>query len=218
MELATGNTHRVSWLAALIAVLELLIGSLCSSRADAADVPHEALRYRAQLIREAHAGWGLDAPVADMAAQTGQESGWRPDAVSPVGARGMTQFMPATAAWANTAFPELQELPPWSPAWSLRALVHYDKWLWDRTKATNACHHMAKVDASYNAGLGWIYRAERLASSKGIDASRWFDAVETVNPGQSAAAFAESRAYPRRILLMQAPRYVAAGFGATSCT
>lgn len=200
-----------------VSVLCFAAGMVFSSGASAAEVPSVALRYRAQLIREAHAGWGLDAPSAALAAQVQQESGWRDDAVSPVGAKGMTQFMPATAKWANQALPGLKDLPIYSTAWSLRALVAYDKWLWDRVRGADACHRMAKADASYNAGLGWIYRAEHAATAKGVDASRWWDAVERVNPGQSAAAFAESRGYPRRILITLAPRYVAAGFGASPC-
>lgn len=205
--------------AALLSVLCIAVGMFFSSGTCAAaeEVPRAALRYRAQLIREAHAGWGLDAPSAALAAQVHQESGWRDDAVSPVGAKGMAQFMPATAKWANTALPGLKDLPTYSTAWSLRALVVYDKWLWDRVRGTDSCNRMAKVDASYNMGLGWIYRAEHAATAKGVDAGRWWGAVELVNPGQSAAAFAESRGYPRRILITLAPRYVAAGFGASPC-
>lgn len=217
MELAPSKSFNPTRIALLFSVLALLAGALFCDYAQSAEVPSAALRNRAQLIREAHAGWGLDAPSAALAAQVHQESGWRDDAVSPVGAKGMTQFMPKTAEWANQALPGLKDLPIYSTTWSLRALVAYDKWLWGRMRGADACHRMAKVDASYNAGLGWIYRAERSATAKGIDASRWWGAVERVNPGQSAAAFAESRGYPRRILITLAPRYVAAGFGASPC-
>jgi hypothetical protein len=62
-------------------------------------IPAQANTYRAQLTREARAAWGLEAPVAFFAAQVHQESGWREDARSPVGALGLAQFMPGTAAW-----------------------------------------------------------------------------------------------------------------------
>ena len=89
-----------------------------------AQVPAQAARYRAELVRAAHSQWGLDAPVAALAAQVHQESGWRPDAVSHVGARGMAQFMPATATW----WCALNGLgaaacQPHNPTWALRALV-----------------------------------------------------------------------------------------------
>ena len=49
-----------------------------------AQVPQAAQPYRALLVRTAHAVWGLDAPVAVLAAQIHQESGWHPQAVSRV--------------------------------------------------------------------------------------------------------------------------------------
>jgi soluble lytic murein transglycosylase-like protein len=65
-----------------------------------------------------------------FAAQLHQESGWRPDAVSPVGAQGLAQFMPATADWISQLMPGLNSREPFNPAWAIRALVSYDRWLW----------------------------------------------------------------------------------------
>ena len=87
---------------ALVALSLVALGLLALSVAFApasAQVPPEAHRYRLTLVREAQRAWGLDAPVAALAAQVHQESGWRPDAVSRVGARGLAQFMPATTLW-----------------------------------------------------------------------------------------------------------------------
>jgi len=56
-----------------------------------AQAPQAAQQHRALLVRTAHAAWGLDAPVAVFAAQVHQESAWRPDAVSRVGAHPTTQ-------------------------------------------------------------------------------------------------------------------------------
>lgn len=86
-----------------------------------AQVPQDALRYRALLVRTAHAAWGLDAPVAVFAAQVHQESAWRPDAVSHVGAQGLAQFMPATTRWIASQSPELAAQEPYNPTWALRA-------------------------------------------------------------------------------------------------
>lgn len=60
-------------------------------------IPARAHQYRRVLTQQAYAQWGLDAPIAALAAQVHQESAWRPEAVSHVGARGLAQFMPATA-------------------------------------------------------------------------------------------------------------------------
>ena len=105
------------------------------SQARAAQPPQAALQYRDDVIRNARLEWGMSAPVADFAAQLHQESGWRPDAVSPVGAQGLAQFMPATADWISQLMPGLNSREPFNPAWAIRALVSYDRWLWQRVSA-----------------------------------------------------------------------------------
>jgi soluble lytic murein transglycosylase-like protein len=93
----------------------------------AAAPPIAALAYRDELIRTAHAVWGINAPVAVFGAQIHQESGWRHDAVSPVGALGLAQFMPATAKWIAQIDPALVEGQPYNPGWAMRAMVVYDQ-------------------------------------------------------------------------------------------
>lgn len=196
----------------------LLASSLLSARvAGAAEIPRQAQAHRALLVRAAHHGWGLDAPVATLAAQVHQESGWRADALSPAGAQGLGQIMPATAAWLPEIAPGLGAPDAWNPGWSLRALVAYDRWLWERVRAADDCQRMAKALAAYNGGLGWVRRDERLAGARGLDPQQWWGNVETVNAGRSAAAKNENRQYPRRILLTLEPVYAAAGWGAGRC-
>ena len=198
-------------------LLVLLIGGLLCMRATAADIPQGALKHRADLTRNARAVWGLDAPVATFAGQVHQESRWRPEAVSPVGAQGIAQFMPTTADWIAEAYPALADQQPFNPGWGLRALVTYDRHLWERIKAATPCDRMAMTLSAYNGGLGWVWRDQKLAASKGADSARWFDQVEQFNAGRHAAAFRENRGYPRLILLTFAPRYAAAGWGRGSC-
>ena len=76
-----------------------------------AQVPQAAQQYRALLVRTAHAVWGLDAPVAVLAAQIHQESAWNAQAISRVGAQGLAQFMPATATWIAGVDPALAARP-----------------------------------------------------------------------------------------------------------
>lgn len=186
--------------------------------ASAADVPREALRHQRELTREARQVWGLAAPVASFAAQIHQESRWRADAVSPVGAQGMTQFMPATSRWIAGAYPrELGTAAPFNPSWAMRALVRYDRHLWERVRAEPACERMAMTLSAYNGGLGWVYRDQQLAARQGADRARWFGQVERYNAGRQAAAFRENRDYPRLILKSYEPRYVTAGFGQGAC-
>lgn len=182
-----------------------------------ADVPAEALRYRSELTRHARAVWGLDAPVATFAAQVHQESAWKPHAVSPAGAEGIAQFMPATSDWISGLFPVLKDRQPFNPSWAFRAMVHYDQWIMDRIAAVNPCERMAMTLSAYNGGLGWVQKDQALAARNGADKTRWFNHVEKFNAGRSAANFRENRNYPRRILHTHEPAYIRARFGNGSC-
>jgi soluble lytic murein transglycosylase-like protein len=183
-----------------------------------AQVPREALHYRAGLVRNARLVWGLDAPVATFAGQIHQESRWRHEARSAY-ADGLAQFTPDTVRWIAGAYPsELGAGDAFNPAWALRALVRYDRHLWERAPAgAPPCDRMAFVLAGYNGGAGWIARDRAQARAAGADPDRWWGAVERYNAGRAAAFFRENRDYPRLILLAHEPRYVAAGFGAGSC-
>lgn len=196
-----------------------LIGILLTSIAFEAvpQVPPDAHRWRGELTRNARLAWGLEAPVATFAAQVHQESGWRAEARSPVGAAGMAQFMPATAAWLAGAYVRVGPADPHNPVWALRALTVYDRHLWERVSAVDRCHRGAKMLSAYNGGAGWLSRDERLAARRGLDPARWWGSVESVNDGRSAAAWRENRGYPRRILHELEPRYMAAGWGSGLC-
>lgn len=188
--------------------LGLLVGS-----AQAQEAPPAAAKYRSLLVRNAHMVWGLDAPVATLAGQTQQESGWNPSAVSRVGAKGLAQFMPATARWIGGIDPALAAVQPDNPVWALRALVTYDKWLWDKIAADTACDRMAMVLSAYSGGLGWLLRDKTTAAAAGDSRNRWWGHVERYNAGRSLAAWQENRGYPKRILLELEQRYAAWGPG-----
>ena len=181
-------------------------------------IPPDAGKYRRELTRNARMVWGLDAPIATFAGQIHQESGWRADATSPVGATGLAQFMPATATWISGLQAALQDNQPSNPTWALRAIIEYNKWLYERVPPSyNHCERMAFVLSSYNGGLGWLQKDVQLARTKGADPTRWFDNVENYNGGRSMNAFAENRGYPNRILNTLERRYRDAGWGIASC-
>lgn len=195
----------------------VFVGS-CAMPVHAASVPAAAEQHRRTLVRAAHAEWGLGAPVATFAAQVHQESAWRVNARSPVGAQGLAQFMPATADWMAEIYPRsLGPAQPYNPGWALRAMVAFDRWLYERNQAVSECDRWAFVMAGYNGGNGWVNRDRRLASAKGADPLAWFDSVERHNAGRSAANFRENRHYPRAILLRWEPMYAAAGWGPGVC-
>ncbi|GFM37982.1 hypothetical protein DSM19430T_26660 [Desulfovibrio psychrotolerans] len=204
--------QAVHWL--LIAALVALI----VTHAHAGPViPRQAVEHQRLLIREARAQWGLTAPTATFAAQIHQESRWRADAVSPAGAQGMAQFMPATARWMPEIAPHTGDPMPFNPAWSIRAMLVFDRWLWQRVQAETPCDRMAMTLAAYNGGLAWVQRDARLAAAHGFNPRRWWDHVETVNAGRNRAAFTENRGYPRRILLSIEDVYRRAGWGEGMC-
>ncbi|MBP6897390.1 MAG: transglycosylase SLT domain-containing protein [Pseudacidovorax sp.] len=86
----------------VLLMLCALFGVSCTAAAQT--IPRDAERYQLTLKREAQRTWGLDAPVATFAAQVHQESRWRADARSPVGAQGLAQFMPSTASWIGGVY------------------------------------------------------------------------------------------------------------------
>lgn len=196
----------------------LLVGMvLWSSGAFAQDYPREADRYRFYLTRQARLVWGLDAPVATMAAQVHQESGWRKDAVSPVGASGLAQFMPATAKWicGKHAYPELPlDCNTMNPAWALRAMALYDKHLYDRLAWAGAeCTRWWFSLRSYNGGEVHLVKEARLAADpttrEGVDA-------QCGRASRNAKHCAENLSYPRKIIKRHQPKYLSWGRGVCS--
>ena len=203
----------------LVALLFFADMSLAAGSAHAGEtaIPRAALQYRGQLIREARAVWGMEAPVAIFAAQIHTESNWRNDVTSFAGAQGLAQFMPSTAAWLPSVAPETGTPAPFNPAWSLRACVTYDKWLYDRLRTMRAaslavCERMAFTLSGYNGGIGWVGKDRALAARTGRNPDRWFGNVEDVNAGRNKSAIRENRRYVTLIFQRQSA-YVAAGWG-----
>lgn len=199
----------------LLAVALLLMLSAPPAKAS---VPIAAERHRAALVRAAHHGLGLDAPVATLAAQVHQESRWQASARSPAGAQGIAQFMPATAVWMADVYPiSLGQGDPYNPGWALRAMVAYDKWLLARTHASSPCDQWAMVLSAYNGGLGWVQKDSRLALASGASLPLAWADIEPHNAGRSAANFAENRHYVRVILTRWEPLYARSGWGRGVC-
>lgn len=173
-------------------------------------IPRAALAYRAGLTRTARAVWGLDAPVATFAAQVHQESAWNPRAVSRAGAAGLAQFMPATSKWISGLDPQLQANQPFSAAWSLRAMVTYDQWLFDRAPPAYVPRDRMWVALrAYNGGLGH-WQAE---SRKASDPSRAAVDAACGSAKRAKSHCRENLGYPRRILIDLQPRYLVWGPG-----
>lgn len=201
----------------LVCALVLLGCALCMPvHAAAVTIPADSVRYRVQLERVAGAQFGMDAPVARIAAQLHQESGWRPSARSPY-AQGLAQFTPATAAWLPQICPEVGTPDPWDAGWSIRAVVCYDAWLHGRAPGATACDRWAMTLSAYNGGESARDRETRMAYEARDHPVIWFGQVERQR-SRSAAAWRENRNYVSRILLTLEPAYLDAGWpGSAVC-
>jgi membrane-bound lytic murein transglycosylase F len=105
-----------------------------------------------------------------VASQAYQESRFRPDARSWVGAVGLMQIMPRTAR-------ELKVRNPRDPKQSIEAACRY-LWKLDQQLSAdirNEAERIKFILASYNVGLGHVEDARRLARKNGDDANDWDD-------------------------------------------
>ena len=179
-------------------------------------IPAASAVYRHRVEQAAARVWGVDASPARLAAQLHQESGWRPDARSHVGAGGIAQFMPATAQWMAQVFPtELAGFDPWNPQQAILAAALYDKWLLDRVQPIghtplSACTRWNFALRGYNGGESWLLRERGLTVAGRGNANDWRSVEKFRARGE--AAHRENVHYPRRILLTLEPAYIAAGW------
>ncbi|MDN5667290.1 MAG: peptidoglycan DD-metalloendopeptidase family protein [Renibacterium salmoninarum] len=112
------------------------------------------------LVEEAAKFSGVPASV--LAKQIEAESGWNPTAVSPAGARGLTQFMPAT--WAMYG-----QGDPFEPRAAITALGKYMKALIDQLAPlaqSTGKDPVALALAGYNAGPGAVQAANGIPAFK----------------------------------------------------
>lgn len=132
--------------------------------------------------------------AAERAAQVRQESGFRPNAVSPVGAKGIAQFMPATwQEWGKGA-------DPFDPYAGIDAQHRYMTYLEGRCGGD-----WTAALGSYNAGLGTIRKAQRLADTLALPGHRaWITAMYQL-PGRRKAFSDETAGYVKRIETIHFP-------------
>jgi membrane-bound lytic murein transglycosylase B len=115
-----------------------------------------------------------------------QESGLNPNAVSPVGAAGLMQFMPPTWSDVSRAM-GWRNVDPRSPQHAILAGAFYmrqqrDAWTTDRP----IIEKQRLALASFNAGLGSILAAQKLCRG-----ARDWSAIALCLPGVTGAANAK---------------------------
>lgn len=105
-------------------------------------------------------------------AQAYQESRFDPAAKSWAGALGLMQVLPRTGR--ELGFTDLHD-----PDTGLHAGIKYMDWLRRRFEPSlDMAERTWFTLAAYNAGVGHVRDARRLAAQKGWDPDRWFDNVE----------------------------------------
>ncbi len=203
-------------LASLVLVLASAFAAPAHGQARVA-IPDASALYRHRVEQVAADVWGVDASPARLAAQLHQESAWRPRAQSPgVGAQGLAQFMPATARWMAQQFPQqLGQFDPWDPMQAVLAAALYDKWLLDRIQPfgfsrMTDCTRWNFALRGYNGGEQWLLRDRGLTVANKGNPNDW-RSVEKYRT-RSPSNHHQNIDYPRRILLVLEPAYIAAGW------
>ena len=179
-------------------------------------VPEAAYQYQRLIVTEAHTVFGLDAPISTLASQLDQESGWRWNVKSGVGAGGLAQFMPGTAADMARMYPtELGPADINNPQWAIKAQQRYMRDLNRGFPGLTECDTWAFGLSAYNGGAGWVARDKRVCRGKpGCKDAIWFGNVEASPDTKRAPSnIKENRGYPKRILLTLTPAYVASSRG-----
>lgn len=162
-------------------------------------IPSNALKYKRLLHRYALSIYGVNAPIALLAAQVHKESTWRADVCSPF-ACGLTQFTEGTANDVSKKFPALVDKNVFDPAWALQAMMLYDQDLKRVVTAIDECNDWAFTLAQYNGGPGWIWKEKNLVEKAGGIRDKYWDSVENVS-ARADWAKKENRGYPRKIIL-----------------
>lgn len=105
-------------------------------------------------------------------AQAIVESNLRPDAVSPVGARGMMQVMPATYAEIRRQHAEFGDIN--DAEWNIAAGISYsrDQWVYWQKEADGEFQRHFTL-GSYNAGRGTMMRAQKVAVAEKLNPRIW---------------------------------------------
>ena len=139
-----------------------------------------------------------------LCGQMRQESAFNPDAVSPSGAVGLSQFMPATYnEEAPQTTPSCEGIPRTDPTCSIRTQIQYMRtvlrWVGGVKSWASLQDAIAVQLAAYNGGAGNVRKEKRACRKEPrCSTSRWWDHVERHclrSPGNCR----ENRDYPPRI-------------------
>lgn len=132
-------------------------------------------------------------------AQAIVESNLRPDAVSPVGARGLMQVMPATYADIRRRHKEFGSID--NPEWSIAAGISYSRdlytyWINEADESFQK-HFML---GSYNAGRTTMIRAQKVALESKLDHRVW-SSIEAIASTVPRWRYSETLPYVQAVFV-----------------
>ena len=136
--------------------------------------------------------YGIDWLI--VAAQGYQESRFDQSKRSRVGAVGIMQLLPSTAADRSVGIPDISTVEN-----NVHAGVKYMAWLRDRYFSEEEIEPLDRILfslAAYNAGPGNVARARKRTRALGFDPDRWFGNVEI---GMYRAVSGEPVSYVRNV-------------------
>lgn len=157
-------------------VLNRYLTASAESRAAMRSVERQRFQAAMPLFRKYGAAYGFD-PLM-LAAQGFQESGLDPKMRSPVGAIGIMQVMPATAADKRVAIRNIERSER-----NIEAAAKYMRVLQEDYFADLGQDRFNRTlfsFAAYNAGPTRLSVLRKTAASEGLDPQVWFENVETV--------------------------------------
>ena len=142
--------------------------------------PFRRFEQLAGLFRTYGARYDFDWLI--LASFAFQESGFDQNVRSPVGAIGVMQVMPATAADRAVGIPDIEDLENNIHAGTKYLYVLRGHYFSD--EAMDSTERMLFTMAGYNAGPNRINRLRRVAAARGLDPNVWFNNVELVVAAQ----------------------------------
>lgn len=168
-------------------------------------------RYKDLIIKMTyrHLPPGYDARL--IAAQIQQESGWKEDAESPAGAKGLMQIMDPT--WEEeTAALNMAGASVWDPVANITVGCAYmgkriTGWSSPRPELDRTCLALA----SYNAGFGNLLKAQKLAAIAAGRTVNDYASIIAALPQVTGHNATETTQYVQKILAYHA-NYVTKGW------
>lgn len=150
---------------ALVLIATAITGGSIDEQDDAPGGGPGGLGLNVEAVPAAYRDWILqagktcaDVSPALIAAQIEAESGWNPKAQSPVGAQGLSQFMPGTWDTWGVDADNNGTADPFSPADAIMTQARYDCWLAKKVRSYKIKNTDVRrlMLAAYNAGPGAV--------------------------------------------------------------